>query len=92
MHIFIDETGSFGGIADFPSISMVGALIVPDSRLASLEKRYGRLRRGFPTDDKGEVKGRSLNEHQVADVVALLFDHSALFEAAAITIWSADFL
>jgi|SRR5215467_4584806 len=78
MHIFIDETGSFTGIGKSPSISLVGALIVPDSRLASLEKKYRKLRKSFPKDDKGEVKGRLLNEQQIARVVPLLFEHSAL--------------
>jgi hypothetical protein len=35
-------------------------------------------------DDRGEVKGRSLDEKQVARVVDLLLEHGALFEAAAI--------
>jgi hypothetical protein len=84
MHIFIDETGSFAGIGKSPSISLVGALIVPDSRLASLEKKYRKLRKPFPKDDKGEVKGRLLNEQQIARVVSLLFEHSALLEGASI--------
>jgi hypothetical protein len=84
MHIFVDETGSFSGIGKFPSISLVGALIVPDSRLASLEKKYAKLRKSFPKDEKGEVKGRLLNEQEIATVVPLLSEHSALFEAASI--------
>jgi hypothetical protein len=39
MHIFIDETGAFTGIGQPLSISMIGALIVPDGRLRSLN--YG---------------------------------------------------
>jgi hypothetical protein len=84
MHIFMDETGSFGGLGEFPSPSLVGALIVPGSRLASLEKKYTKLRARFSLDNKGEVKGRSLDEKQVASVIDLLMEHSALFEAAAI--------
>jgi hypothetical protein len=57
MHIFIDETGSFGGVGSFPSPSLVGALIVPGTRLPSLEKKYGKLRKHLPLDAKGEVKG-----------------------------------
>jgi hypothetical protein len=84
MHIFIDETGSFGGAGSFPSPSLVGALIVPGSRLQSLEKKYGKLRKHLPLDAKGEVKGKSLSEKEVANVVDLLMEHSALFEAAGI--------
>jgi hypothetical protein len=65
MHIFIDESGPFGGIGQFPSVSLIGALIVPDARLASLERQYKRLRPNLPKDEKGEVKGRLLNEQQV---------------------------
>jgi hypothetical protein len=84
MHIFIDESGPFGGIGQFPSVSLIGALIVPDARLASLEKQYKRLRPNLPNDEKGEVKGRLLNEQQVDSAVSLLLADSALFEAAAI--------
>jgi hypothetical protein len=86
MHIFIDESGPFGGIGQFPSVSLIGALIVPDERLASLEKQYKRLRPNLAKDEKGEVKGRLLNEQQVDKVVSLLFADSCLFEAAAIDI------
>jgi hypothetical protein len=84
MHIFIDESGPFGGIGQFPSVSLIGALIVPDARLASLEKQYKRLRPNLLKDEKGEVEGRLLNEQQVDSAVSLLLADSALFEAAAI--------
>jgi hypothetical protein len=84
MHIFVDETGSFTGIGQSPSISLVGALIIPDSLLDKLERKYAKLRKSFPKDEKGEVKGRLLNEQQIARVVSLLLQHSALFETASI--------
>jgi len=84
MHIFIDESGPFGGIGQFPSVSLIGAIVVPDARLAALEKAYKRLRPNLPKDEKGEVKGRLLNEQQVDNTVSLLLADSALFEAAAI--------
>src|SRR5262249_1957634 len=83
MHIFIDESGPFGGIGRFPSVSVIGALIVPDRRLASLEKQYKKLRANLPKE-KNEVKGRLLNEQQVENAVSLLFADSVLFEAVAI--------
>ena len=43
MHIFIDETGTFTGIGQPLSISMIGALIVPDGRLRSLEREYEKI-------------------------------------------------
>ncbi|WP_137044842.1 hypothetical protein [Pseudolabrys sp. FHR47] len=86
MHIFIDETGSFSGIGEFPSVSLVGALVVPDERLASLEKQYNRLSRNFPRDDRGEVKGRALTEKQVASLIPMLFEHSTLFDATGVDV------
>jgi hypothetical protein len=86
MHIFIDETGSFTGIRKSPSISLVGALVVPDSQLPRLEKKYEKLRRSLAKDDKNEVKGRILSERHIARVVDFLFEYSALFEAAAIDV------
>jgi hypothetical protein len=44
---------------------MVGALIVPDCRIQSLEKDYTKIRPSL-SQDKGEVKGRLLDEKQVA--------------------------
>jgi hypothetical protein len=84
MHIFIDESGPFGGIGQFPSVSLIGALIVPDACMAGLEKRYKKLRLNLPKDEKDEVKGRLLDELQVDNTVSLLLADSALFAAAAI--------
>jgi hypothetical protein len=84
MHIFIDESGPFAGIGEFPSVSVIGALIMPDARLQSLDKHYKNLRANLPKDKKGEVKGRLLNEQQVENSVSILFAESALFEGAVI--------
>jgi hypothetical protein len=83
VHFFIDETGSFSGWGQFPSVSLLGALVIPDSRLVSLEREYKRLRRRLP-QERGEVKGRRLNEDQVSSIVDLLMHHSAVFEAMGI--------
>jgi hypothetical protein len=77
MHIFMDETGPFTGIGKEGSVSLIGAIVVPGSRLPKL----GKLRNSFPLDDKGEVKGRLLNETQVASVISALHEHSALYAA-----------
>lgn len=81
MHIFMDETGPFTGIGKEGSVSLIGAIVVPGSRLPKLEKAYRKLRNSFPLDDKGEVKGRLLNETQVASVISALHEHSALYAA-----------
>ena len=83
VHIFIDESGTFAPPTSDPSISAVGALIVPDSILPGVGRKYSRLRQELPKY-KGEVKGRLLNEHEVENVVTMLGRHQILFEATAI--------
>jgi hypothetical protein len=83
MHIFIDETGSFAIPAPFPSPSLVGALVIPDRKLKYFDRIYGRLRPKLPKD-KGEVKGRVLNEEEIRSVVEVLLRCECLFEATVI--------
>jgi hypothetical protein len=83
MHIFVDESGTFtqGQTAD--AVSVVGALIVPEVRLAKIQEKYAALRSDLPKQ-KGEVKGRLLGEADVARVVAMLRRYEVLFEVTAI--------
>ena len=60
MHIFVDESGTFTRSEQQASVSVVGALIIPDVRLAGIEEKYAALRRDLPKD-KGEAKGRLLS-------------------------------
>jgi hypothetical protein len=83
VHIFIDETGTFTGIGKPLSISMIGALIVPDARKNSLEKEYARIRRTLPIEN-GEVKGKRLSEADIAKLMPMLRHHDVLFEVVAI--------
>lgn len=82
MKIFIDESGTFSGFHEL-SIGAVGALAVPDGKIAFIEKKYERIRRRLPNTN-GEVKGRSLNEEQIADVVGLLARNEVVFEVTVI--------
>ena len=84
MHIFIDESGTFA----FPqnggeSPCVLGALVIPDHKIELLYRRYARLRQSFPLES-GEVKGRLLDEGQVAGVVELLRKNECIFETIAI--------
>lgn len=82
MHIFVDESGSFIGFHP-GSISAVGALTIPDCKLAFLKRKYEKLRQRLPKY-KGEVKGRLLNEKQVAEIVALLAANECVFEVTVV--------
>lgn len=82
MHVFIDESGSFTGFHT-GSISVVGALAIPDGKLDFLKKKYTKIRARLPLE-KGEVKGRLLKETQVDEVVTLLVRNEVLFESTAL--------
>ncbi|WPO39794.1 hypothetical protein [Tardiphaga sp. 42S5] len=82
MRVFIDESGSFSNF-QAGSISVVGALVIPDVMMDNLAKKYAKLRASLP-QDKGEVKGRLLTEKQVDKVVMLLVRNEALFEITAL--------
>jgi len=84
VHIYIDESGTFTrSEKDASSISLVGALTLPDSQLAWIEKKYAKIRAGLPKE-KGEVKGRSLDEAHVATIIDLLRRNGALLEIVAV--------
>jgi hypothetical protein len=74
MYIFIDETGTFTGIGQPLSISMNGAMIVPDARMSSIEREYRKVRKSLPIEN-GEVKGKRLSERQVAGLIPILRHH-----------------
>ncbi len=75
--------GTFTGIGKPLSISMIGALIVPDARKSSLEKEYAKIRRTLPVEN-GEVKGKHLSETDIARLMPMLRHHDVLFEVVAI--------
>jgi len=83
MHVFIDESGSFNPAGEMPSPSLVGALVLPDHKLAEIERHYAKLRAKI-WRKAGEVKGRELPEASVAAVVDLLRRNGALFEVVVI--------
>jgi hypothetical protein len=82
MHIFIDESGTFAGFHP-GSISVVGALAIPDVMLENLTRKYSKFREQLPQEN-GEVKGRRLNEKQIEKVVTLLIRNEAVFEITAL--------
>jgi hypothetical protein len=82
VHIFIDESGSFAGFHE-GSISVVGALAIPDVLLSRIVKKYEKFRKALPNEN-GEVKGRLLKERQVDKIVTLLACNEAVFEVSAL--------
>ncbi|OCC02403.1 hypothetical protein BA190_24065 [Labrys sp. WJW] len=79
MHIFIDESGTFSGIGKRNSISLVGALVIPDHRMAKVILKYSKLRPSLPMHN-GEVKGRLLGEHHYENIISILQRNEVIFE------------
>ena len=83
MQIFIDESGSFTGF-HVQSISVVGALAIPEGKLDFLTKKFSKIRAHLPKEN-GEVKGRLLNEEQIDEIAILASTRNeTLFEATAL--------
>ena len=82
MYVFIDESGTFTGFHK-DSINVVGALAIPDEKLQFLERKFAKIRARLPLN-KGEVKGRLLNEEQIDEVATLLGRNEAVFEVTAV--------
>lgn len=82
MHIFLDESGTFVGYQK-GSISVVGALVIPDSNLRRLRRKFARIRPSL-LKEGGEVKSRLLGERDVNRVVHLLATREAIFEVTAL--------
>ncbi|RIJ25958.1 hypothetical protein D1224_02240 [Henriciella barbarensis] len=83
MHIYIDESGSFTRRSSGEeSVSAVGALVIRDTQVAGFEKLYARLRRELPKE-KGEVKGRLLDEKQIEKVCQLIRTIGGIFEVVS---------
>lgn len=80
MRTYLDESGTFAGIGEPFSPSVVGALVIPDCKYAGLMRQYRRLRRSLPKEGS-EVKGRLLCEREVSQVVNLLRVSDCLFFA-----------
>lgn len=84
MHIFLDESGVFAGIGKPVSLSAMAALVIPDRRLSRVKADWRKLRRTFPKDDRGEVKGKALTEEQVSSVARLLTRNRCVAEVSMI--------
>jgi hypothetical protein len=83
MFIYIDESGTFA----YPrthrhSYACAGALTIPERRHGTVLKSFKTLTRKWGLLGK-EIKGRKLNETQVAQVIHLLIENGAKFHACA---------
>lgn len=85
MKIFIDESGAFtapaGGMS---SISSVGTLCIPSQNYDGIVRVFTDLTKHWPKEANGEIKGKNLDEAQVAQIIPLLKAADCIFEIAAV--------
>lgn len=81
MDIYIDESGIFSNPENRPNIaSVVAALVVPSSQRRELIRKFQRLTRHWQPKEK-EIKGRELDEDQIAAIVTLLKKYDVCVDA-----------
>ncbi len=80
MHIYIDESGIFSNPADKPNVaSVVAALIVPSANKVRLFREFKDLSSNWPHEDE-EIKGKLLDEEEIAATTGLMQKHDCLAE------------
>jgi hypothetical protein len=83
MHIYIDESGIFNNLASKRNVaSCVAALAIPSSKKVKLFEEFKTLTSGW-SGPSGEVKGKELDEAQIAAVVAMLQKYDVVLEITA---------
>jgi len=84
MHIYIDESGIFRNPSNQDNVaSCIAALAVPTTKKKEVFKQFKKLTHGWG-DANGEVKGRTLDEGQIASVIALLQKFDVLLQVIMI--------
>jgi len=84
VHIFIDESGVFVVPSDERvSVSVVAAVVVPNSNVGALKRDVARLSGGWGIAD-GEIKGRELTESRFAAILDVLFAHDVFAVIGAV--------
>jgi hypothetical protein len=87
VYIFVDESGLFRVSTKPHAVSCVAALIVPESLAPTLFRRFRKLIRPW-RDGGSEVKGSSLDESQMAQVLKLLRRFDILVVASCMDLGS----
>lgn len=84
MYLYIDESGTFTRpLSRKSSVSCVGALVIPEVAHARVMTEFAEFC-GTLGVSQDKIKGRSLNEPEIAALVHLLAPYDVLLEVAAI--------
>jgi hypothetical protein len=91
VYVYIDESGSFciPKRAERPALSCVGALTIPTAQHDEIIAEFRELSRTWPTE-RGEIKGRLLQEEHFDAALAFYASHGILLEAVAIDLGTHD--
>lgn len=84
MYIFVDEAGAFQPPSRPNQVSCVAALVVPESFLRTLFRRFRRLVGPWKAAAGGEAKGSRLSEEQMASVIGTIRRFDVLLVSVAI--------
>ena len=86
MKIFIDESGAFIPSPDKPQgVSVVGALTIPTCKYEKVCKWFAEISDKWPRD-KGEIKGRRLNERHIGQIIPFLKRCDVIYQAVAMDV------
>ena len=86
MHIYFDESGIFSNPHNKPNIaSVVAALVIPSNTKVKLFKEFTALSARWQHSE-GELKGKLLNETEIAATTTLLQKYDCLVEANVVDI------
>jgi hypothetical protein len=81
MFIYIDESGSFAyPKSPHHSYACAGALTIPERRHSAVLTGFKKLKRTWRRQGE-EIKGREMNEKQIAQVIDLLHQYGVKFHA-----------
>jgi len=83
MYIFIDEAGGFQVTSRPNQVSCVAALLVPESLLVRLFRRFRGVVRPWRVSGE-ELKGSQLGEHQMAQVIGAVRRYDVILLSVAI--------
>lgn len=85
MYIFVDESGGFQIPPRPNQVSCVAALLVPESLILTLFRRFRRLTRSLRPGSL-EVKGSQLSEHEMAQIIRTIRRFEVLLLVVAIDV------
>ncbi len=84
MHIFIDESGVFSNPnRKSHKVSCISSLVIPEDFYGEIVDRFESILSGWRKEG-GEIKGSSLDENQISEVISFLSKYPVILNSCAI--------